>query len=283
MRIHFLACALFAVGTISPGWAWAQKPGEKAKGEGKPAEVVDKEFEPLVKLLKDKDAKVRTKAAEDIGTKGEAASSTATALCDALLDKSPKVAQAALISLEKVRPELYKHVSTVVLDSSRVKQFEAIGAIGAMADKALPAKNLLLAKLRVEVVRDAPIRDAERTTFASAVDVLLDSLKQIDADEPEVVKLLRAMAAAPNQEARRLNSIDRLVAWAGEDEERRKAVLPLIGAGLQSKGLLVPCVERLGKYGELSKGYLPAVKKLKLSSDQAVREAATTAVDAIEK
>lgn len=282
---HLAVVMLLAVG-VTPK-LMAQKPPAKA-AEKKPAEVA-KEYEPQVKQLKDKDAKLRAKAAEELGTKGETAASTATALCDAIMDKSPKVAQAALVALETVRPDLYKPISKMVLDSSPINQFQAIADLGVMEEKALPAKNLLLARMRVEAVakreRVADIGGPGISVLARTppLDVVLDSLAQIDFNEPEVVKTLKALAGPANTEAvRRLNSIDRLMLWATDDEKRQKEILPLIGAGIQNNNMVIPCVEKLATYGGLSKDYLPALKKLKLSNSAAVRDAASKAVEVIE-
>ena len=75
-----------------------------------------------------------------------------------------------------------------------------------------------------------------------------------------------------------------LVAWAGDDEARRKEVLPFVKAGIARPGAeAIQYIKVAGQYKVLSKGMLPALKKLKLSNMAAVRDAAAEAVEAIVK
>lgn len=267
--------------------------GQKPPADPKPEEAVDKEYLPLVKQLKDKDAKVRLKAAVEISEKGEAAASTATALCDAIMDISPRVAEAALVSMEKIRPDLYRHLSPMILDKDRYKQFQAIAGLGLLGEKAMPAKKLLLNRLRTETVTLQSIGDRFGTSTQvggvdprrhdSAVLVIMSAIEQMDPDNADVHKVRKSLASAGNKvDASRLEAIDSLIRWAGDDEKRRKEVLPIIGAAMQDQQLLIPAINRLGAYEGLSKAYLPTLKKLKLASDEATRVAATKAVDAIE-
>ena len=267
--------------------------GQKPPADAKPEEV-EKEYLPLVKQLKDKDAKVRLKAAVEIGEKGEAAASTATVLCDAIMDTSPRVGEAALVSLEKVRPDLYQHLSPMILDKERLKQFQAIAGLGLLGEKAVPTKKLLLPRLRAEAVTLHPIfgdrfsggAQVGGVTTArhdSAVLVIMSAIEQMDPDNADVHKIRKSLAGVGNQvDSSRLEAIDALIRWASDDEKRRKEVLPINGAAMQDQQLLIPAINRLGAYEGLSKGYLPTLKKLKLASDEATRVAAAKAVDAID-
>ena len=267
--------------------ASGQKPPAKSGAESSPEEVVDKEYQPLVSQLKSKDVKVRLKAATELGGKGEAAASAATAVCNAILDASPKVSEAALVALEKIRPDLYQPVSQMILDSNRTKQFEAIAALGRKAEKAAPAKNVLLNRLRVETAIMKPIDQDEflqrKQRKDSAVVALLLALQSIAPDAPECLKVWKLLAGAGNADGvSRVNAMDALISWAGEDDSRRKEILPYVASGLNLETLAVQSINRLAAYETLSKAYLPTLKKLKLSPNEAVRAAATRAVDAIE-
>ncbi len=263
--------------------------GQKPPADAKPEEV-EKEYLALVTQLKDKDVKVRLKAAVDLGGKGEAAASTATALCDAILDTSPRVGEAALVALEKVRADLYKQVSVVILDKDRGRQFQAVAELGALADKALPAKKLLLSRLKAETVTlkciddfGRPIGGVSTRRQDSAVLVLMSALEQIDPDNADAHKVRKLLAGVGNNISEsRLDAIDALIRWAGEDEVRRKEILPLIGQTLTDNELLIAGINRLAAYGKLSKQYLPTLKKLKLAGAEVVRDAALRAVDAID-
>ena len=67
----------------------------------------EKPSEELLKMakdLKDKSAKVRLAAVQAIEAKGTKAQPIARQLCDAMTDKNPDVALAALTAVEKVQP-----------------------------------------------------------------------------------------------------------------------------------------------------------------------------------
>ena len=103
----------------------------------------------LIKLLKNKDAKVRANAADDLGQVGAIraldAETAVVPLKDALRDKEPNVRRAAAAALGKLRleprvvvPELAKRLddgSPTVIQAAAV----ALGAYGAEAQEALPA------------------------------------------------------------------------------------------------------------------------------------------------
>ena len=199
------------------------------------------------------------------------------------MDNSPRVGEAALVSLEKVRPDLYAHVSRMILDKDRSKQFQAIAGLGLLGEKALPTKNLLLARLRMETVKMMPIVQYSAERNDAAVVVLLASIRQIDEENIDCHKVEKVLASTTNKDPQsRLDAIDRLIRWAGDDDARKKEVLPLIGNTLSDNGLLIAGINRLAAYGKLSKVYLPTLKKLKLAAAEAVRDAATKAVDAID-
>lgn len=242
------------------------------QAEDKPK--IDPEIEKLIKLLRDNDVKVKLKALKLLQDKGEGAADAATAIGNALLDRSPQVAKAALETLEKVRPDLYEHVSVLVLDSRELNQLKAIRELGLLGERALPTTNLLLARLRSELAKNY------YSNFAKAY---FAALRQIKPDSEEIIKLYKAIAGPTSRQSEaRLEAIEFLVEWAGEDTARRKQLLPLLKSALEDRYCLIPCIKIIGDYADLTKDFVPILKKLKFSSDENVRKAASEALDKIE-
>jgi HEAT repeat protein len=252
-----------------------------ARGDSKEKDEASPELAALIKNLHDKQSKVRIKAAEDIGKLGEEGAPAAKALCEAMMDRSPKVETAALDSLEKVRADLYKPLSTLVLDATPAKQLAAIKEIGLMGDKPGPAVNLLLTRLRSELAKP---QYALRGRGLSEISLAyFAAFRQIKPDEPEAIKLFKVMAGVSERDSyARLESLTFLEEWAGEDESKRKEILSLLNAGLDDAVCQLNCIQTVGGYGALAKDFVPKLKKLKLSSIEQIRDAAGAAADRIE-
>jgi hypothetical protein len=93
----------------------------------------------------------------------------------------------------------------------------------------------------------------------------------------------KSLASPTNKfSAAKSQALEFLHQWAGDDEKRRNEVLPLVKGGLSDISCQHACIKYLGEYGPLAKECLPQLKQLKLSSDAAVRDAATASVDKIE-
>jgi hypothetical protein len=266
------------------GWVLAFCPLMVVQAQEKGKE--ESELEKLAKDLRHKDVKVRLKAVKSLAEKGEDADPVAGPLCDALMDRSPQVAVAALEALEKVRPDLYKHVSTLVLDKDPYKQLEAIRELGLMGEKANPVTNLLLARLRTVLATrfkdglsavglSGGLSPVERAYFTA--------IRQIKPDDVETIKLFKVMAGVTNRDSyARLEAIRFLNDWAGDDAARRKELLPLLKAGLDDPVCQVECIKISGSYGSLAKDFAPLLRKLKLSSVETIRKAASEALDKID-
>jgi hypothetical protein len=282
-----LALSLF-VGSLCVLTVAAQEKPTPQKGKKAEPEVKNPKLAALVKKLKDPKAKVRLESVEEIGKMGEGAAEAAKPLCDALLDRSPQVAEAALKALEEVRPDLYKPLSTMLLDIDGTKHEKAIAELGLMDKDATPVLNLLHIRLRRELA-DGFLPSGG---FTSIQKDLFHAIRRIDPDDGLTISHYKAIAAPGTQNVfARQASLVALRVWAGDDEKRRKELIPLAIAGLASDdsvflvtgSLQSYCIEMLADYGPLAKSALPALKKLKLNSLAEVREAATKAVDKIEK
>ena len=234
------------------------------------------EIDKLIMRLRSKDTKTRVKAAETLSDMGENASPASEALCEAITAQSPQVATAALDAMQKVRPDLYTPLSTMILDGNENKQAAAIMELALMGEKAAPVLPVLRAKLRTVLAEDT-VQGSRRSKAC------FDALQQIDPKDQETFKLLLVVASPQSRNsAAKLEAITLLCIIAGEDEASRKKILPVLKAGLDDRTCLMKCMEVLGEYGELAKDALPQLKKLKLSSEETVRKAANVAVDRIE-
>jgi HEAT repeat protein len=266
-------------------------------GAAQEAGKIAPDLEKLIKELHSKEVKVKIKAAKSIGDRGPEAADAATALCDSLMDSSLQVGTMSLEALEKVRPDLYKHVSTLILDKDRLKQKQAIGELGLMGDKALPVTNILLARLRTElsstnayrprpVIGAAPVpanpfgAPSGLTDFEHAY---LNALEQIKPSDGETIRIYKVLAGSTNKKSYvRRSALVYLNGWAGEDEPKRKEILSLLKAALPDPVCQVTCIEIVGSYGALAKDCIPLLKRLKLSNEEVVRNSASAAIDKIE-
>ena len=68
----------------------------------------------------------------------------------------------------------------------------------------------------------------------------------------------------------------------GDDEAKRKEMLPFFKAGLENNICCLACIKIIGGYGMLAKDCVTLLKKLKLSQVEVIREAANEAIDKIE-
>jgi len=252
------------------------------------------ELAPFIKDLKSKDIKVRLKALEALEKKGEDAKDAAKSICEVIVrDPSPNVATAALTSLEKIRPDLYKHLSVLLLDESGRNRNNALEKLSEKKKEAEPTLPIILFKCRAELtVRFQGFHPggtfSDYNIFSSeskgpyAHHYLLAYKTIAGSDDPEVVRIYRELAGATNKDANsRWYGLKELVSWADDDEKRRKEVYPFIKAGL-SDGPLLDCITFAGGYGPLSKELLPLLRRHKLSGQAAIRDAATKAVEQIE-
>ena len=247
-------------------------------GEDKKGEKKDDKKEAIAQLAKDFKSSVprgKTIIVEKLAKLGEGA---ARPLCDAMLDKDDKVATAALVALEEAHPTLYKPVSKLVLDAEMKNRGKSLEELSAMGADALPALGLLVARSRTAL---AGSKMDQR--YVAAVKAYMKAITAIGPEERETVEFFKDAVESPIAQVRE-DALDWLVAWAGDKEDRRKEVLPSLKTGIALPGAdAVPFIKATGRFEGMAKGLLPALKKLKLSSMAAVRDAATEAVEAIEK
>jgi HEAT repeat protein len=263
------------------------------------------ELNTLVKNLRHRSVKTRLQTAEALGKMGvDAKPAAAKALCEATMDQSPQVRAAALDALQKVWPEIYKPLSTLILDKEKEKREAAIKEIGLMGPDAAPAATVLAGVLRKELAGSQPsyVRrgitrpgrlptylPVHRTTgfrLEPTAEAAFNALQAIKPQDNASLQILITIAKPLNKlPAARLEAIKTLNIIAGDDESIRKKVVPVLRANLlqpDNEELVTTCIELLGNYGKVAAVALPQLKTFKLSTVEAIREAANKAVDQIE-
>jgi hypothetical protein len=211
--------------------------------EEKSGPVVEKEPMPKDKIgkkdlpaeIKAHVAKLRTgsnqekiAAAEALAAKGEGARGASAALCEATISPVKDVSRAALQALEKVQPDLYEPVFTLLVDGQAANHRKAIAALRKHPEKAKPAMVVLLGNTRKCLTdfdqqmrtRQGSIGWASKTLQDVTID-LLRSLPEIAPEDPEGAFLI-SQAAAMKQ----LDFSGRPIAIAGPF---RHASVPLLG------------------------------------------------------
>jgi formylglycine-generating enzyme required for sulfatase activity/serine/threonine protein kinase len=270
--------------------------------KGKDAEVAFKKPEPpklkdkvpakaaaLVAALKGTDKGERVRAAEKLGSSGEKSSGVLRALCEAALDRDDEVKGAALDALEKLSPELYQPVLTLLVDRDHQKQLGAVVEIGRLEGEGASAAPVL-----------AAYSTKQGNYNSKGIVAALFALFRLTPDDP--LTLNTALHLARQGE-------DPRAAWYAEtqfagvatvanlamfDPALRKVVVPVLRSVLEpSKAAklgrrhtdeaIVFAIWALAALGKDAREATPALKKLKLHEKAVFRTAAATALAQIEK
>jgi hypothetical protein len=282
-----------------------RKPEEKKPREAPPAKTqpdtaTDSELDRLVRGLRAESPAERVRAATELGKLKERGRPAARALCEAAVDPSEAVRQAALEALEKVRPDLYRHVLVLLVDADPYKNTQASGALQAMREDAQAAAPMLLAHLRWH---GGPPRATRDTIFGvkqprwdlARADIA--ALTKLDPTNPEFVKLLTDLsgplpANTPFYGAQLQSHAVAALGEIGKNHpEQRKRIIPaLIAAvGEEDRGWVFDTQRRLaaigalGSFGPDAKEAVPALKKLMLHPQDVIRHAASSALEKIER
>lgn len=253
------------------------------KKDAKPELKKNAELDKLINDLKAKDVKTRIKAANDLNAMGEDAATATPALCQALLDVSPKVQEAALVAIEKVRPDLYKPLSQIVLDKSRYRNatLQAVIALGKMREKASPTVPIILLLLKQEAANLRNHRDFTVDITTQLFIECMSALSSIEAKDDETIKTISNLAGPTFKGSFvRVAALEEFKRFTSDNEKLKKQYY------LLCKGALDDCstmaIYLLGELRADAKDALPILKKLKLSNDEAIRDAANNAVNKIE-
>jgi HEAT repeat protein len=230
----------------------------------------------------------------------ERARPAARALCEATVDPSEAVRRAALEALEKVHPELYKRVVVLLVDANPHNHTQASGALRGMGKDAEAATPVLLAHLRLHSGPPRPNQDTIfglKYPYADSARADIGALAKLAPTDPEVIKLLMDLSEhlpannpfyggqvqlsavealreiGKNYPEQRKRIVPALIAAAGEEDRRR-------GFGAQQS---LAAIRALGDFGPDARAAVPALKKLKLHPEDAIRQAASSALEKIER
>lgn len=272
---------------------------------------------PLVAKLGNKDPTVRIKAANELAQLGAAARPAARALCSAAIDDSQEVRQAALEALEKVQPALAKPITTLVVrDVFAGNSANQIENMGEAASPAIPvliwhAKQMPRAPIEGgNSVWDIQALAKVGPTDPEAVRAILEYAqssitrtngvrpkdpgdKPTDKDAPDA----DMMAATPHEVAAALTALGKMSQNKGDLRQEIVACLVkvlaqeadspsrirLSGADLSANDSLFAAINSLVQYGADAKAAIPALKRLKLDKEMAVRDQAGAALEKIDK
>ncbi len=227
-------------------------------------------------LRKGVSPKSRVEAAEKLMLAGPKAADMSAQLCDDLLDPSTSVATAALRALEKVRPDLYPTLASLMLEgdgSFGYRRLHPIDQLSRLGADAVCCTGLLLTIAKRDVVTHSCLASTRGSLAFSA----LRSLCPVDAN---YLTLARQLAAQPGHS--RQVGLNAIYAWAGDDEKRRKAVVPHVLTALKDDQCYLWAIKVATEYGPLARDAAPVLRQLKLSPSPDVRSAAGRALDSVE-
>ena len=270
------------------GWSvcYLSSVDAQPKGKGDTESAIDK----LAKDLRNPNRNVRLKAVQKLGQlEGADKDRVSMLLCDAILDPVPTISKTAMQFLENVYPELYKYIVVIVLDNFDANKIQAIRGLSKMGTKARPATRLM------HKVISSNITSANERIKFTLISASFDALRQMEAYDLETLNLMKNIIFTVQIPYRgekvyirdevKILALEYLVEWAGTDQLKRKELIPLlkVGLGRREGELLMKSIEISGSYGELAADLLPLLKEHKLSSNAEIREAASKAVEKIEK
>jgi hypothetical protein len=291
---------------------WSGPLSEPKPEPEKPEKPSDARLTKLEKDLLNADPAARIRAAEELGKLGAAAKPSVRALCIAAAGDSKEVQRAALEALEKIDPKLAKHLITLVAGDERDWR-NALNEIGAMGEQGAAAVPLLIPfhknKLAQKETRSVSVScllvlarvgandgDAIKTVLESTGKIIsgLDDLNVKQASPKVATREERQVYSQAQSECLIVNGALFQLSQS-KNSLRKEAVLLLTTfldkllkwrkeAPLSSMELTITnALRTLGDYGPDAKAAIPVLKELKFDKDMQIREAASAALQKIEK
>jgi HEAT repeat protein len=284
-------------------------PGPRPGGQG---EIKNKTVAKLVRDLQSKDSADRIRAAEALGQLKEEGREAARDLCDAATDSEVTVRRAALEALEKVAPTIYNPVSTLLTDDNEFNHIQAVGRLEKMGEEGSVATPVLIAHIKWNASKhnagsadedDLLGSDSESRLFHPQIrsdrmlfaDVV--ALLQIAPKEPGTVRVMIELITPETNRgcdrvvrARAATALGELA--KGQHDLRQDIVKALVTATDKrdyevrwnsDEEARVTAINTLAQIGPDAKEAIPALKKLKLCPEMAIRRAAISALEKIDR
>jgi hypothetical protein len=254
----------------------------------------------LLKDLRSKDPKVRLAALVRARDLGEKAALAATPICNCLLDSQPKLRTAALDAIERVRPDLYKPLATLVLDTQYGNRLSAVRQLQQLGTRAVETRLVLYDQLQTVgnlCLNNLEGGNPELKEFGRhylPLRPLIDAINSVEPGYPEMITIVKQLAVVSLdgvkvhkslkpilEHATGADAVTFLHAWAGEYVTRRKELVPILKTSLdsRSKPAVLVALRMCGEYGELVQSLVPRIRQLKTSSDAETRETAKAVLD----
>lgn len=231
------------------------------------------DLDKIVASLKAKDAKVRLRAIGELKALGEKANSATSALCLSLLDPSQMVQQATLEAIEKVAPPLYKPLVSIVIDKSS----KGWNELSAMKQDAEPVVGYAVAYLK---------QDAATESASIAAIVFIG---ETETKDEAAIKALMEWAVHPNVQPKFKCTFMTTLAKLGKNDDVKRRIYPVFKTNIEPRDprqrdlvVVQDAIRFITTYRGDAKDALPTLKKLKLSTNEIVRDLAGKAVDSIE-
>lgn len=234
---------------------------------------VPPEVQELIGKLTQGSARERIQAANEAAAMGEKARGAAASLCASAVDGHEDIQVAALTALEKVAPELFKHVRVIVRDSSSSSRQAAVVALGEMGPKARPAWPVV----KHELYRPSNVNDSLRTLGKIAPDsdavvamLAAHLIHTLDKERPEYEQNYQTQAAAEG-----------LGLVAAAEPAKRAKIVAILQKHLDGYGKL-GAVKALALCGPEAADVAEQVRELRFDSDGDVVAAADATIKEIE-
>jgi hypothetical protein len=260
----------------------------------------ESEVERLEKRLKDREQRVA--AARALAKMGKRGRLAARSLCQAIVEETGETRTILLETLEKIHPDLHRHVVPLCVDENSYNHMAASRGIRALEKDGIGGLPILLAHARWAAGEsDGPYRlFAGQWQNENMLSEDLRSLASLAPTDSDVIKLLSKMVTWPDPENRqyyrgrgvRPLAIELLRTIGIKHDKLRKELVPALVRGLKDmrservfreRTTMLAAIRALGDFGPDAKEAVPALKKEKLNPDQNVRDTVTSALAKIEK
>jgi HEAT repeat protein len=228
----------------------------------------------LSKQLKDRETKKRIEAAHELGKLGNKARDAARPLCEACMDSNGKVSVAAIDAMEKIRPDLHKHIVTIVSDSDKGKHIRAFRAFEELKEEAAPVVPLLLAYVSRGSAASATDRDSPCIRAVMC-------LGAIAPDDTTIMQPLISVCRVHPGSYLANECIFELSKLGEAKPELRKKIMPTLTGALTTP-CKISAIQGLARFKSDARDALPQLKKMRFDDNEEVRKAAVGAIEKIE-